>query len=167
MKLYHGSSKQINGLLKPILISSKSDYIHKKAAVFGTERQDIAALFMFPEEFLASIGFEGDVAFICIWGLQDFKGKDLKGYLYVLPGESFEKIGKDYEWQSYKEVEPIEVKEYQDSILGMMELGVQVYFIQDEKIMDKIVENVGNRSNILKGLVSENQKQGKNIKLLV
>ena len=36
------------GALKPVLRNAAEDAVHDKAAVFGTDRQDIAALFMFP-----------------------------------------------------------------------------------------------------------------------
>lgn len=164
-KLYHGSSQKINGPLQPILVKDRPGYEHTLATVFGTERVDIAALFMLPYEVLSSLSFEQDIAFICIWGTsKQLKGKDIKSYLYVLPGDSFEKIGKEYEWQSLKEVLPLEVKEYPDSITGMMECGVQVYFINNDSIFDKIVENKYHRALILKDLVSENQKRNFNVK---
>ena len=164
-KLYHGSNKRITGALKPILEHGTLDHLHTKAAVFATERLDVAALFMFPIETLHSIGFEQDTAYICMWGTaEDFKLKDTGGFMYILSSESFEKIGKNYEWQSFKEIAPIEIKEFSSVIDGMMECGVQVYFINDDSVFDGIVEHKDNRLPILKELVSENKKQGKNIK---
>ncbi|MEK6882242.1 MAG: hypothetical protein AABY22_21670 [Nanoarchaeota archaeon] len=163
-KLYHGSSSKIaEGVLQPVFNTGTKDYKHTKAAVFGTERQDLAALFMFTTEHISSIGFENDVAFICIWGKSEELQK-YSGYMYVLPGDSFEKVGKDYEWQSFTDVKAIEVKEFPDVVTGMMEFGVQVYFIDDEKVFDKIVENIYKRAEILKDLHSENQKLGLNVK---
>lgn len=164
-KLYHGGSQKINGPLQPILVKDRPGYEHTLATVFATERADIAALFMLPYEVLSSISFEQDIAFICIWGTsKQLKGKDIQGYLYILPSDSFEKIGKEYEWQSLKEVLPLEVKEYPDLIIGMMECGVQVYFINDDPTFDRIVESKYDRAPIVKELVSENQKLGINIK---
>lgn len=154
-KLYHGSSQKIEGLLKPV--------------VFATDRADLAALFSFPIDKLSSIGFEQDIAYICIWGKPEevdehssSPNKSRKGYLYILPETTFEKVGKDYEWQSFVEVKPLEVKEFDSVIQGMMETGVQVYFINDDPTFDKIVANKDHRAPILKNLISENQKRGIN-----
>ncbi len=165
-KLYHGSSQRITGTLKPVLEHSTLDHEYTKPAIFATARLDVAALFMFPLGVLHSIGFEHDVSYICIWGtVEDLKPKDMGGFVYVFSPESFEKIGKDYEWQSFEEVMPIEVKEFSSVIDGMMECGVQVYFINDNVIFDRIVAQKDNRFPILKELVSENTKQGKNIRI--
>jgi len=152
--LYHGSSSKIDGLLQPILKQDSPDHVHTKASVFATDRKDVASLFMFPfKEHVASIGFEEDTAFICIWGAQEeFKTKDRGGYLCVLPTDTFEKVGKEYEWQSFESVKPLEVKKYDSVIDGMLSCGTKVYFINDEKMMDKIRDNVGNRMPILKQL---------------
>ena len=160
--LYHGSQFKIDGPLRPILKEGGADYIHTKPAVFATERMDLAALFMFPfEEHIASIGFENDIAYICIWGTREGFGQiDNGGYVYVLPSDTFEKVGKKYEWQSFEEVMPIEVKYFNSTILGMMNCGVKVYFINNEKVFDQIRDNKKNRMPILRELVSENQKEG-------
>jgi hypothetical protein len=165
LKLYHGSSYEINGPLKPVLEHKTLDHIHKKAAVFATERFDIAALFMLPMEMLASQGFEQDIPYICIWGTgTDFAKRKMKGFVYVLPSAKFKRIGKDYEWQSFENVSPIKTMHFDSAIEGMMKCGVQVYFINDDEIFDMIFANKENRSSILKGLVSENQRRKKNIR---
>jgi hypothetical protein len=147
-ELYHGTSHKINGPLKP--------------PVFATARKDIAALFMFPADVLSSIGFEKNIAYICIWGsLESFSPKDKGGFLYVLPTDHFEKIGKDYEWQNFQEVSPIEVKEFSLAIDGMIDCGVEVYFIDNEEVFDRIVADKDNRFPILRGRQSENQKRGR------
>lgn len=165
-KLYHGSSFHISGALKPVLEHGTLDHVHKNPAVFATARLDIAALFMFPLDILASIGFEQDIAYICIWGtLEDFKSKDRGGFIYTFPSTDFEKVGKEYEWQSFKEIMPIEAKEFSSVIEGMMECGVQIYFINDDPIFDRIVTEKDNRAPILEELISENQKQEINKKI--
>jgi len=161
MKLYHGSPFKIEGSLQPILEHSTLEHVHTKPAVFATERLDIAALFMFPLEVLASIGFEQDIGYICVWGtLEEFLPHDKGGFVYVLPPETFEKIGKEYEWQSFAPVLPVEVRQFNSVIEGMMECGAQVYFINDNAIFDRIVAEKNNRAPILKDLISENQKRG-------
>ncbi len=150
MKLYHGSSLKIEGVLKPV--------------VFATDRADLAALFSFPVDRLSSIGFEQDIAYICIWGTPEQLDGNRKGYLYILPDDTFEKVGKDYEWQSFSLVKPVEIKEFDSVIDGMMATGVQVYFINDDPAFDKIVADKDNRAPILKKLVSENQKKNINVK---
>jgi hypothetical protein len=161
--LYHGSSYKIAGPLRPVLKAATEDHVHDRPAVFATERIDLAAMFMSPADILLSIGFEQDIAFICIWGdPQEFK--DSEAYVYVFSSEFFEKVGKEYEWQSFESVMPVEVREFPSLISGMMECGVQVYFIQDDIVMDRIVADKNNRTPILKELVSENQKKGVNIR---
>ncbi|HEY4507092.1 MAG TPA: hypothetical protein VJH71_02990 [Candidatus Paceibacterota bacterium] len=168
-KLYHGSSRKIEGLLIPILNQDSPDHVHTRASVFGTDRVDLAALFMFssPIRSIFSIGFEQGIAYICIWGssAEDFMGGDHEGFIYVLPSETFEKVGKEYEWQSFEAVKPQEVKHYQSVIEGMIECAVQVYFINDDPTFDLIVTNKFNRAPILKNLVSENQKRNINVKI--
>jgi hypothetical protein len=145
--LYHGSSIRIDGPLKP--------------TVFGTDRKDIAAVFMFPPDILSSIGFEKDIAYICIWGTaEEFAPKDAGSFLYVLPSESFEKIGKEYEWLSSKEITPADVKAFPSVIDGMIECGAHVYFIDDEKTFDRIVAEKDHRAPILANMASENKKRG-------
>ena len=163
-KLYHGTSRRISGAFKPLLKKDTEDAVHTKAAVFATERIDLAALFMFPFDHLASIGFEEDIAYICIWGTaEEFDEKDTGGFIYVLPSETFEKVGKDYEYQSFEAVEPEATKVFESVIDGMMACGVQVYFIDDEATFDEIVANKKNRAPLLKTLVSENQDEEMNV----
>ncbi|MDB5194070.1 MAG: hypothetical protein JWN50_84 [Parcubacteria group bacterium] len=165
-ELYHGSSTLIEGPLTPILVRSSEDHIHDRPAVFATERMDLAALFMLPESLLHSIGFEEDIAYICIWGTaEEITLEDKEGYMYVFSSDSFEKIGKGYEWQSFVEVMPVSVRKFEASVGGMIECGVQVYFINDDPLFDKIVLDKDHRAEFLKNETSENQKSGRNIKL--
>ena len=163
-KLYHGSSQKVN-VLNPILIQGAADQAHTRAAVFATERKDVAAIFMFPISTLHSIGFEKDIAYICIWGeASEFSEKDTGGYIYELSSETFEKIGKEYEWQSFEPVRLSKIDHYESVIKGMMECGVQVYFINDDSVFDQIVTQKNDRASILKDQISENEKLGINIK---
>ena len=162
-KIYHGSPEKIESALKPALNHATFEHVHDRPAIFGTDRIDASALFMFPMNALASIGFEQDIAYICIWGTaEEFAKKDKGGFIYTLPAETFEKIGKDYEWQSFVEVVPAETKRFGSVIDGMVKCGVQVYFINDENTMDSIVAEKDNRAPILSGLTSENQKRNIN-----
>lgn len=164
-ELYHGSNSNIDGLLRPILETSSPDHIHTKPAVFATERMDLAALFMCPTTILHSIGFEQDISYMCVWGtVAEFMKKDSTGFIYVLPPDTFEKVGKGYEWQSFIDVMPISVKIFPKSLLGMIDNGVQVYFINNNSMFDQIVENKNHRALILKKLGSENERLNKNIR---
>lgn len=168
-KLYHGSSNKIDGPLQVILRQDSPDHIHTRASVFATGRADVASIFMFQfNEHIASIGLEQDIAYICIWGTpEEFSPRDKGGFLYVLPVTSFEKVGKEYEWQSFESVFPMEVRRHESVIQAMMQYGVQVYFINNEDVFDQIRDQKDNRSTILKDLTSENQTQGLNIKSFV
>jgi hypothetical protein len=161
--LYHGSDRRIEGALKPVLQNTTADHVHSQAAVFATERVDLAAVFMSPTYHLSSIGFENDIAYICIWGSRE-AFKDSGGYLYTLPAASFKKVGKEYEYQSFDAVLPITTTFFDSVVDGMMQCAVQVYFIDDETIFDKIVTNKEHRAPILRDLVSENQKEAVNVK---
>lgn len=163
-KLYHGSSHRIEGPLRPILRNDTSDHMHSRAAVFATERIDLAALFMFPFEHIASIGFEEDIAYISIWGSRQEFDDDHGGYLYELSVDSFQKIGKDYEYQSFEPVQSIGVQFFESVIHGMMACGVQIYFINDDSTFNKIVADKEHRASILCNLISENQKSDFNAK---
>ena len=156
--LYHGSPYKIEGLLRPVLKQDSSDHIHSQPSIFATERVDIASLFMFPIDTLASIGFEHDIAFICIWGTrEEFRPKDNGGYLYTLSADTFKKIGKNYEWQSFESVKPLEIKKYDSVIEGIISCGAKVYFVNDNDIFDRIRDNKNNRMPILKNLKNENK----------
>lgn len=118
-KLFHGSSREIEGALEPVLIQHGEDQSHTKPAVFATDNLSIAALFMFPINILSSIGFEQNIAYICIWGKSDdFRVKDVAGFMYTLPSESFEKVGKAYEWQSFESVIPTQIKSIHRQSMG-------------------------------------------------
>jgi tryptophanyl-tRNA synthetase len=152
--LYHGSTKKIEGPLKPILQKKTGDHTHTKSAVFATERKDIAALFMVPiDGVLASIGLEKDISYICIWGTsKEFALKDKGAYIYTLPSNTFEKIGKGYEWQSFTQVTPVNTEYFESVLTGLLVCGVRIYFINDEKIFDKIVANKNSRLTLLKDI---------------
>lgn len=152
--LYHGSSGHIDGLLQPILKQDSPDHVHTRASVFATDRADIASLFMFPfKEHIASIGFEKNIAYICIWGTsEEFTPKDKGGYLYILPIDTFEKVGKNYEWQSFEPVKSVEVRHFKSVIEGMISCGVKVYFINDDRVFDKIRDNKNKRMPVLQNL---------------
>lgn len=158
--LYHGSTRKLDGPLEPILVQGNEDYQHAKPAVFATARKNLAALFMCPKEALVSIGFEQDIAYICIWGTsEEFQKIDAPGYLYVLPPDTFQKIGKEYEWQSFESVTPKEILEFPSALTGMMECGVRVYFINDDSVFNQIVKQKDQRMPLLKNLISENAKK--------
>lgn len=164
--LYHGSAERIDGPLAPMLRHGSADHVHERAAVFATERADLASLFMIPSDALSSIGFEQDVSYICIWGTpEEFAAHDSGGWLYVLPGEKFEKIGKWYEWQSFESVTPSDIRRHVSVIDGMIENGAQVYFVNDDPTFDAIVRDKDRRAPLLARLTSENQRQGRNVRL--
>ena len=81
-------------------------------------------------------------------------------YLAIL----LKKLGKKYEWQSFEDVKPTEIKKFNSVIKGMMQCNVQVYFINDDNLFDRIANEKNNRAPILRKLISENQKRNINIK---
>ena len=165
-ELYHGSSNRIEGALTPILQHTTDDHVHTRSSLFATERKDLATLFMISPKALCSIGFEHDIAYMCLWGTSETSAsQDQAGFLYTLPTITFEKIGKGYEWQSFESVVPSHVTEYPSALDGMMACGVQLYFIDDDATFDRTVEEKDNRAPLLRNRLSENQKMGKNVRL--
>jgi len=159
--LYHGSPERIEGALRPVLRHGSEDHVHHRAAVFATERADVASLFMVPADALSSFGFEQDVAYICIWGTsEEFARRDPGGWLYELPAAAFEKIGKSYEWQCFADVAPVAATHHPSVIDGMLGRGAQVYFVDDDPTFDRIVADKADRSAVLSTLVSENERRG-------
>jgi hypothetical protein len=159
-ELYHGSSHHTAGALTPVFQQSTPDHVHTRPSVFATARKDLAALFMFPPDVLSSIGFEEDIAYICVWGTpREYVPNDKPGYLYILPPASFEKVGKEYEWQSFAPVTPMRIETYASALDGMMQCGVQVYFINDNEVFDRIVADKNNRAPILRDCISLNTER--------
>ncbi len=151
--LYHGSLHKITGPLEPILLASSPNHIHTEAAVFATENIAIASLFLSPVETLVSVGFEEGIAYICIWGTpEEFREKDTGAYMYILPAKTFEKRGKAYEWQSREAVVPDEVRFLPSVLDGMKELGVQIYFITDDELFDRIQAQTDGRLEMLESV---------------
>lgn len=149
--LYHGSTRKIEGALQPVLVHASEDHVHDRASVFGTEDISTASLFMMPSDTLFSIGKENGISYVCIWGTpEEFAQKDTGGYVYVLPRDTFEKRGKEYEWQSDVAVTPSEVRYYPSVLDGLIENGARVYFINDDKVFDEIQTHKNSRLEILK-----------------
>lgn len=151
-QLYHGSARRITGPLQPVLLQSTEDHVHAAPVVFATENAAVASLFMFPgAEVLSSYGFEQGIAFICVWGTyEEFKDKDHGGCLYVLPSDTFEKVGKAYEWQSPVAVTPSDVICYDSVLDGIKQNGGRIYFVNDDHLFDLIRDHKDSRLEILK-----------------
>lgn len=145
--LYHGSTRHTTGSLQPTLAAAPESKVQKRV-VFGTDNVAAAALFMFPDA-LCSFCFEGDDVFICIWGTQE-RFKDRAGYLYTLPAKTFVKGPKAYEWVSEVSVRPLEVRSYSSVLYGMQVNGVEIYFVNDNKVFDEIQAAKSGRLAILR-----------------
>ena len=59
---------------------------------------------------------------------------------------------------------PIDVQQFDSALRGMMELGVQAYFINDDPLFDRVVKEKEVRAAFLSDLSSENQRQGINVR---
>lgn len=151
--VYHGSTRKITGPLLPVFVQSSEDHIHQIPVVFATDNEAIASLFMMPSDALCSIGYEQNAAYVCIWGTpEEFSVKDRGGYIYVLPGDTFEKRGKFYEWQSVTSVLPIETKYFTSVLEGLVKNNVRIYFIQDDHLFDLIRIHKNSRLELLKDI---------------
>ena len=187
--LFHGSVNRTIDEFKPRSIGVR----HPKegSVIFATPHIEYAATFMKPSHWsdvLCKIGSFGDgpIYFICS-NKEKFLKEDRGGAIYCLPSESFyfdlyfDKISKkqwltmknheDFgplrDWVSKKAVKPLFKFEFASTFKTMIDLGVQVFFVDDAtwKIVDAAQKNRQDRSafrKVVMTLVSENKKSGIN-----
>ena len=95
---------------------------------------------------------------------QRFRDLDKGGAIYTVPSKSFflDTSKGSTEWTSKDNVKPIKKEIYGSGLDAMIENNVLVYFCNKERF-DEIMENVEDfdkTSEILKTMISENEKQG-------
>ncbi len=101
---------------------------------------------------------------------KEFIEKDKGGAVYFLPSDSFysnpRKGMRGREWVSKEKVKPLYKMEFDSALDTMIDLGIQVFFV-DENVFEDIKINMKNNSkhviSVLTNLESENQKRNKNI----
>ncbi len=113
-----------------------------------------------------------DVFVTVIADRERFLQRDKGGSIYTLSSETFETdpskgMGKN-EWVSSKPVKPVKNETYSSGLDAMIDLGVQVYFVDEAKFRE-IKEASDRRLDVvplISGLRPENQARGVNVKEL-
>ena len=188
---FHGSPNRNIDTLEPRSMWERNK--DEGDVIFATPHIGLAAAFMSSHD--KSRGFSvkmhsfdgGPYIFICD-NKENFLKLDQGGAIYILPTESFyydiglhgmsriQFLKKSYnpemggldEWVSRKAISPLSKIEFSSVYEAMLDLGVQVYFVEKE-VYQKIRVALKDKSNplkrrmLLKSLTSENQKMNKNI----
>jgi ssRNA-specific RNase YbeY (16S rRNA maturation enzyme) len=102
---------------------------------------------------------------MCISDEKRFKELDKGGAIYSLSPKNFylDKNKGNTEWTSKEKVKPIKKDVHESGLDAMIENGVYVYFCDEDTLQDlkKDPRDITRTMNILKGLVSENEKRGR------
>lgn len=137
--------------------------------VFATPDRAYAAQFLVPGDDRDSIrGYYNDVPTIVIRSSrEDFEKNDMGGIVYELPSDTFDFDPKqrmgEREWTSRKSVKPIGKTRYVSIVDALIENGTQVYFV-DPVTFDAMRSQEDGGFETLLTLISENERQGKNIR---
>ncbi len=94
-----------------------------------------------------------------------FAETDKGGAVYVLPADSFSVTQPDDhpdEWTSRESVKPIETIPFASGLDAMLDNGVQVFFTDPETLEQLRTADPVERMELLNGLRSENEVQGRN-----
>lgn len=162
--LYHGSQ---NKNIKVFMPQHKS-YRDKNegAVVFATPDKVLASIFIVPtNDSWTHSGLFGGIHYFVCSDKKRFIELDKGGTIYTLPSDTFEcdperGLGSK-EWTSIVEVKPINQENFDSALELMIDMGVQVYFVDDE-IFKKINESKDHGNKILRSLISENKRLNKN-----
>ncbi len=163
--LYHGSSHRIDKLQPKTKPHREQE---EGALVFATSEIEDAAMFLRPMSMSGHFVVDREkVAYaIAVSTREEFLNNDNGGHIHVLPSNTFEPSpnrGMSNEWVSKVGVKPVKVLKYDSALDAMLENGVQVYFV-DNSTLQKIRHASDHGYAILKGLESENQRRGVNVK---
>lgn len=165
MNLYHASPNKHIEIFEPRNEHVRD--INEGPVVFATPHKDLASCFLFKnDDSWVNISRFNDVQVIIISDSEKFVVEDQGGSIYELPvGTFLHEIRGDAkdEWTSRVAVKPKDKIDYSSSLKAMLELGVQVYFV-DKSIFEKINDSKDNGMAILRTQTSENQLRNKNIK---
>jgi len=136
--------------------------------IFATPDKAIASIFIVPtDDRWVGSGKHNGVPYITISDRTRFAELDHGGAIYELPSNSFvndpnKGLGID-EWFSPDPVRPLGKEEYQSGLEAMIQFGVQVYFT-DPETYNAMRKANDHGYEMLKGLTSENQHRGMNIR---
>lgn len=165
--LYHASPNKNIDVFEP-----RDEHVRdidEGPVVFATPHKDLASCFLFEnDDSWVSISRFNGVQVIIISDRERFEREDYGGVIYELPSDTFVheiRGGAKDEWTSRVSVKSNNKTEYKSALEAMLELGVQVYFV-DKSIFGKIKDSKDNGMAILRTLDSENKLKNINIKEL-
>jgi hypothetical protein len=166
--LYHASPNKDIEVFEPRKESVRD--ATEGPRVFATPDKAVAAMFLVrTNDSWAAIGtFDGTPCFV-IGDKERFTKLDTGGAIYSLPNTSFEtdvtKGLKKLEWTSTENVRPTGKEAFDSALEACINYGVQVYFV-DKETLQAIRNSSDHGLSILRKLESENQKIGRNVRVL-
>lgn len=166
--LYHGTSQCDIEEFEPRMNPGSSGAANGPM-VYATDDIVAASIFLIDVHGSWSTGQFGAWYVIISEPRESFLSHDQGGCIYELPSDTFETgtIGGfgENEFASPVPVKPIKKQHFDSALDTIMQHGVQVYFITPDQY-EKIESAPNHGYSILKGLESENQRRGINVKPL-
>lgn len=162
--LYHASSNKNIDVFEPR--KEKVRDPKEGPRIFATPDKRLATIFLVPtDDRWATSGLFGTTPYLVVSDEKRFREMDMGGAIYSLPSDSFvsdpDKGLRELEWTSASSVRPIGKEEYDSALEVMLRSGVQVYFV-DRQTFELIQKSEDHGYSTLKGLTSENTRQGVN-----
>lgn len=163
--LYHASANTNIEEFEPR--NRKVRDVKEGPIIFATPDKTYASMFLAPtDDSWSAKGRHDGVFYQVISDRKRFQQIDKGGAIYNLPPETFEtdlnKGAGELDWTSKVAVKQIDKKVFKSALETMMDLGVQVFFV-DKLTFEAIQSSNDHGYTILQTLQSENQRLGKNI----
>ena len=153
--LYRGTPRRDADRFTP------KELVGGRLVVSASPDRTTAIKFVVPIEGLnVKLGTLGDIHYYVCADEKKFREMDMGGSTYLLPPNGFEpapKVGANV-WVNPNSVIPIGREEISSAIQAMIKAGVRVYFVSEE-IFERFRKFPEDRLEILKSLISENNKQ--------
>ncbi len=166
--LFHASPNRSIDEFEPRAVSVRDP--REGPVVFGTPSKEGASMFIVntDDNWTKKARFNG-VYVTVISDKERFLASDHGGSIYTLPSGAFymdkTKVGGRNEWVSKEPVKPTRREDYESGLQAMLELGVQVYFVDEAKFQE--IKNAPDHGfKAISELKSENEERGINPKKL-
>ncbi len=170
--LYHASSNKDVKEFEPRREKVRDP--EEGCVIFATPDRAFASAFLMKEldDSWSHKGNINGVAYVVIKDKALFNKLDKGGSIYKLSSESFScdqtKSMSKFEWTATEKVKPLDQTDYNSDLSGMLNNGLQVYFITEDVFNQinnfKMPEEVIKLVNLLRNLKSENQLRNINYK---
>ncbi|MCP3659041.1 MAG: hypothetical protein GY830_01465 [Bacteroidetes bacterium] len=165
--LFHASNNRNIKVLEPRNIKKRNK--NEGPVIFATANLDLATIFLsqFGDRYAKSGSYDWKNFHYIHKDKEEFLKKDKGGAIYIVPSDSFHSIPEKglgrHEWVSKKKVKPLYKIEFDSALEAMIDLGIQVFFV-DEETFAKLKSSKGEEHmKIIRKLKSENQKRNKNV----